>query len=113
MKNRLVTNTQVEYFLYDISKKISDYFYAGVICDKDGFVISSRITKNNHKNIDENELALRAIIDKKKRKNRCRFFVSFEFCEVRCDWKLLAISVWLLALDCRIHKIKKKATSPS
>ncbi|MFX1397458.1 MAG: hypothetical protein ACFFAS_10510 [Promethearchaeota archaeon] len=61
----LISESEVEYFLYNISKKLSENFYAGIICDKDGFIISSRIPKINNHAIKENELALLAIAEKK------------------------------------------------
>jgi len=67
MKSTLLSNTQVDYFLYDLEKKLSSHFHAGVICDKDGFILSARIPKKNQNNLRANEIALSAIADKKKK----------------------------------------------
>ncbi len=64
---KLLSENEVDYFLYNISKKFSDQFYAGVICDKDGFILSSKIPKNEPKNLIENKLALMAISDRKSK----------------------------------------------
>ena len=68
MENVLISNNQVDYFLYDLEKKLSDYYQAGVICDKDGFIISARIPKKNQNYLHANKIALSAIADKKRKK---------------------------------------------
>lgn len=67
MKSILVSNTQADYFLYDVERKLSSHFQAGVICDKDGFIISARIPKKNQRELCANKIALSAIADKKKK----------------------------------------------
>ncbi|MBN1803277.1 MAG: hypothetical protein JW891_17330 [Candidatus Lokiarchaeota archaeon] len=64
---KLLSESEVDYFLHDISKKLSDQFYAGVICDKDGFILSSKIPKNDPNKFLENELALMAISNRKNK----------------------------------------------
>ena len=67
MNNILVSNTQADYFLYNVEKKLSTHFHAGVICDKDGFIISARIPKKNQHLLCANKIALSAIANKKKK----------------------------------------------
>ncbi|MFX1274573.1 MAG: hypothetical protein ACFFBP_03310 [Promethearchaeota archaeon] len=67
MKNLLVSNTQADYFLYNVEKRLSSHFHAGVICDKDGFIISARIPRKNQHLLNANTIALSAIANKKKK----------------------------------------------
>ncbi|TFG30274.1 MAG: hypothetical protein EU532_01425 [Promethearchaeota archaeon] len=59
---RLIKQSDVNYFLSEI-EQIFPNFIAGVLCDRHGFPIASKIPQNFH--IQENILALSAISDKK------------------------------------------------
>ncbi len=59
---KLINQSDVNYFLSEI-KQIFPNFVAGVLCDRHGFTIASKIPKNFH--IQENILALSAISNKK------------------------------------------------
>ena len=58
----LINQSDVNYFLSEI-EQIFPNFVAGVLCDRHGFPIASKIPQNFH--IQENILALSAISDKK------------------------------------------------
>jgi len=59
---KLINQTDVNYFLSEI-KQIFPNFVAGVLCDRNGFMIASKIPQNFH--IQENILALSAISNKR------------------------------------------------
>ena len=59
---KLINQSDVNYFLSEI-KQIFPNFVAGVLCDRHGFLIASKIPQNFH--IQENVLALSAISNKR------------------------------------------------
>lgn len=59
---KLINQLDVNYFLSEI-KQIFPNFVAGVLCDRHGFLIASKIPQNFH--IQENILALSAISNKR------------------------------------------------
>ena len=71
----IISENQVSYFLYEISKKFPESFMAGVICDKHGFLLAGARKGRKCKNsMQENDLALLAISKKRELKNDSRFF---------------------------------------
>ena len=73
MNSFVISNTQADYFLYEVEKKLSSHYHAGIICDKDGFIISSRIPKKNSQQLRASEIALTAIADKKKKEKNSEY----------------------------------------
>jgi len=73
MENVLISNNQVDYFLYDLEKKLSEHYHAGVICDKDGFIISARIPKKYRHDLHAHKIALSAIASKKRKKKNSEY----------------------------------------
>ena len=80
MKNKrnfspqIISENQVSYFLYEISKKFPDSFLAGVICDKHGFLLAgARKGRKFQNNMQENDLALLAIAYKQEFKKDSGF----------------------------------------
>jgi len=70
----VISENQVSYFLYEISKKFPDSFLAGVICDKHGFLLAGARKGRKFQNIiPENDLALLAIAHKKEIKKDSEF----------------------------------------
>ena len=70
----IISETEVSYFLYQISKKFPNSFVAGVICDKHGFLLTSpRKGRDFRNSLPENELALLAIARKQELKKDSRF----------------------------------------
>ena len=59
---KLINELDVSYFLSEI-KQMFPNFVAGVLCDRHGFMIASKIPQNFH--IQENILALSAISKKR------------------------------------------------
>ena len=70
---KVITSAQVDNFFKTASNAFSEHFQAGVICDKDGFVISSRFSEKNNHDLCENKLALQAITDKRSILNQSDF----------------------------------------
>lgn len=71
----IITENEVSYFLYEISKKFPDSFLAGVICDKHGFLLAGARKGRKFKNqMPENDLALLAIARKRELKKDSGFF---------------------------------------
>lgn len=70
----VISENQVSYFLYEISKKFPDSFLAGVICDKHGFLLAgARKGRKFQNNMQENDLALLAIASKQELKKDSGF----------------------------------------
>ena len=71
----IISETEVSYFLYEISKKFPDSFLAGIICDKHGFLLAgARKGRKTKIQMQENDLALLAIARKRELKKDSRFF---------------------------------------
>ena len=75
----VISHTEVEYLLYDIAKRFPKSFHAGVICDKDGFILTAKIPKKNNDSLSENDLALLAISENKRKQK------SNDFIEIKKD----------------------------
>ncbi len=70
----IISENQVSYFLYEISKRFPNSFLAGVICDKHGFLLAGARKGRKFKNhMQENDLALLAIAHKRDLKNNSSF----------------------------------------
>jgi hypothetical protein len=59
---KLINQSDVNYFLSEI-KQMFPNFVAGILCDRHGFMIASKIPRDFH--IQENALALSAISNKR------------------------------------------------
>jgi len=71
----IISETEVAYFLYEVSKKFPNSFLAGVICDKHGFLLAGARKGGNSKiQMQENDLAMLAIARKRELKKDSRFF---------------------------------------
>jgi len=70
----IISETEVSYFLYEVSKRFPNSFLAGVICDKHGFLLAgARKARKAQIQMQENELAMLAIAHKQELKNDSRF----------------------------------------
>ena len=71
----IISETEVNYFLYEVSKKFPNSFLAGVICDKHGFLLAGARKGGKSKiQMQENDLAMLAIARKRELKKDSRFF---------------------------------------
>ena len=71
----IISETEVSYFLYEVSKRFPNSFLAGVICDKHGFLLAgARKGKKAEIQMQENDLAMLAIARKRELKKDSRFF---------------------------------------
>ena len=70
----IISETEVSYLLYEIAKRFPDNFLAGIICDKDGFLLAGpRKGSNFQAQMKESDLALLAIANKREIKKNSRF----------------------------------------
>jgi len=71
----IISETEVSYFLYEVSKRFPNSFLAGIICDKHGFLLAGvRKGKKAKIQMQENDLAMLAIARKRELKKDSRFF---------------------------------------
>jgi len=71
----IISETEVSYFLYEVSKRFPNSFLAGVICDKHGFLLAGvRKGRKPKIQMQENDLAMLAIARKRELKKDSRFF---------------------------------------